>query len=555
MVTTALALHPSAQRRLTEGMAHPPAHDVILRPLGGGGLTAMIATAQEQAFIAAVLNDLKRPDWRQAIAARQGVRRGSDGLLELQQPIHRRFHLALFEAVCRTPGSPRLDPKKIDGMGLVLRRDAGAPAPGRVRLRQPPQSGLQRVGTTHDGWDGWMSDGPIRRGWLTIAAEDLDPDPSAQNTPRPASAQQTLQALIAQKSGAARRLTEEVLPLFAASPDVCQAVGSTVLYGLVPVASPEQSDAPPPPPNYAADPDAAAMRQHFASYLKARAGQAMPNAGQTLDPAWKPLQNPADGDSNAARLYNVGLFLQQMTVELAAFDDTPSAQHLMSLLGKIRLPLAKDIQGVVTADTSAADFARVAAPILVSNQANSTGAIMPLEWPAVDATLGGQLSDACLACLADRFAALSPKLPKFYGDSTRYAIRGFIRVQHDPACPPELIWSDYSERFRIVPWWDSDGPAARISMPGVGSLKNLKPNVSFEVPSDLATLLQGDPTKLAQGQGSTTPDLGIMWLCSFSLPAITICAYIVLSIFIGLLNLVFWWSAWIKICIPIPRPK
>ena len=46
-----------------------------------------------------------------------------------------------------------------------------------------------------------------------------------------------------------------------------------------------------------------------------------------------------------------------------------------------------------------------------------------------------------------------------------------------------------------------------------------------------------------------------MWLCSFSLPAITICAYIVLSIFIGLFNLVFWWSAWIKICIPIPRPK
>ncbi len=562
MVTTALAtlskrppeMHPAARRRLTEGMAHPPAHDVILRPLGAGPATAMIATAKEQAFINAVLSDLQSASWRQAIAARQGLRRGADGVLELQQPIHRAFHIALFEAVCRTPGSPRLDPKKIDGMGLVLRRDAGAPAPGRARLRLPPRADLQRQ-PLREGWDGWMSAGPLKLGWKPVSAGDADPDPSAQNAVRPASAQSTLQALIAKKAGAAPLATEEVLPLFAASPDVCQAVGATVLYGLVPVASPEQTDSRPTAPAYANDPDAAKMRQHFSSYLKARAGQAMPNAGQQLDPDWKPLQHPADGDSNAARLYNVGVFLQQMTVELAAFDDTTAARHLMSLLAKIQLPLAKDSHGVVTRHTTAADFAKLAAPILVSNQPNPTGAIMPLEWPAVDAALGGQISDACLARLGERFVDLSPNLPKFYGDTAQYAIRGFIRVLHDPACPPELIWSDYSEPFRIVPWWDSDGPAARISLPGVASLKDLKPNVSFEVPSDLGTMLQGDPTKLVNGQGATSPDLGIMWLCSFSLPAITICAYIVLSIFIGLFNLVFWWSAWIKICIPIPRPK
>ncbi|HWF77448.1 MAG TPA: hypothetical protein VN694_09755 [Caulobacteraceae bacterium] len=566
MVTTALAphapanrppaaLHPSARRRLTEGMAHPPAHDVILRPLGAGSATAMIATAHEQSFIDAVLSDLTKSDWRDLLAGRQGKRRGADGVLELQQPIHKRFHLALFEAVCRTPGSPRLDPRKIDGMGLVLRRDAGAQAPGRTRLRLAPRADLGRQ-PVREGWDGWMSAGPIHKGWAPISAEEADPDPSAQNTLRPASAQSTLKALIAQKSGAAPLATEEVLPLFAASPDVCQAVGATVLYGLVPVASPETSDSRPQAPTYADDPDAAKMRAHFSSYLKARASQAMPNAGQQLDPSWQPLKHPEDGDSNAARLYNVGVFLQQMTGELAAFDDDrAAAQHLRSLLGKIHLPLAKDSQGAVTHATTAADFAKLAAPILLSSEPNPSGAIMPLEWPAVDATLGGQLSDACLARLAERFNDLSPNLPKFYGDSVRYAIRGFIRVQHDPACPPELIWSDYSEPFRIVPWWDSDGPVARISLPGVGSLKNLKPNVSFEVPSDLGTMLQGDPTKLVNGQGSTSPDLGIMWLCSFSLPAITICAYIVLSIFIGLFNLVFWWSAWIKICIPIPRPK
>jgi hypothetical protein len=561
MVTTALAhrppaMHPSAKRRLTEGMAHPPAHDVILRPLGAGPTTAMIATAKEQSFINAVLNDLQQSDWRGRIAARNAVRRGPDGVLELQQPIHRKFHIALFEAVCHTPGSPRLDPKKIDGMGLVLRRDTAQPAPGNSRrLRRQPHTHLPSP-PAREGWQGWMSAGPVKKGWLDVTDELADPDPSAQNVVRAASAQATLQALIAQKAGVASRMTEEVLPLFAASPEVCQAVGATVLYGLVPVASPEVSDGAPPPVDYAGDPDAAAMRGHFSSYLKQRASQAMPKAGQTLDNKWRPLeQSPTEGDSDPARLYMFGIFLQQMMVELAAFDDTPAAQHLMSLLGKIQLPLAKDGQGRVTKSTTAADFAKTAAPILLQNADNPSGAIMPLEWPQVDATLGGQLSDACMARLGERFQQFAPNFPKFYGDNTRYAIRGFIRVRHDPACPPELIWSDYSERFRIVPWWDADGPAARISMPGLSALNGLKPNVSFEVPSDLATVLQGDPVKLSQGTGQTTPDLGIMWLCSFSLPAITICAYIVLSIFIGILNLVFWWSAWIKICIPIPRPK
>ena len=56
-------------------------------------------------------------------------------------------------------------------------------------------------------------------------------------------------------------------------------------------------------------------------------------------------------------------------------------------------------------------------------------------------------------------------------------------------------------------------------------------------------------------EGKKPPDGGITigWICSFSLPAITICAFIVLSIFLGLLNLIFSWLAFIKICIPYPK--
>ena len=45
-------------------------------------------------------------------------------------------------------------------------------------------------------------------------------------------------------------------------------------------------------------------------------------------------------------------------------------------------------------------------------------------------------------------------------------------------------------------------------------------------------------------------DLGL--ICSFSIPIITICALIVLMIFVILLNIVFWWLPFFRICFPVP---
>jgi hypothetical protein len=41
-------------------------------------------------------------------------------------------------------------------------------------------------------------------------------------------------------------------------------------------------------------------------------------------------------------------------------------------------------------------------------------------------------------------------------------------------------------------------------------------------------------------------------ICSFSIPIITLCALIVLMIFLSLLNIIFWWMPFLKICFPIP---
>jgi hypothetical protein len=47
--------------------------------------------------------------------------------------------------------------------------------------------------------------------------------------------------------------------------------------------------------------------------------------------------------------------------------------------------------------------------------------------------------------------------------------------------------------------------------------------------------------------------LGIGYICSFSLPVISICAMIALSIILSLLNIFLGWMAWVKICLPIPK--
>jgi UDP-3-O-[3-hydroxymyristoyl] glucosamine N-acyltransferase len=76
---------------------------------------------------------------------------GSDGVLGLSLPMHRRFQIALYEAWCAGPGRPRLDPARITGSGIVVRR-----------LR-----GSQR--------QGWMKRGKSIDGWTALTQPNIDP--------------------------------------------------------------------------------------------------------------------------------------------------------------------------------------------------------------------------------------------------------------------------------------------------------------------------------------------------------------------------------------------
>ena len=154
-----------------------------------------------------------------------------------------------------------------------------------------------------------------------------------------------------------------------------------------------------------------------------------------------------------------------------------------------------------------------------------------------------------------RFASVKGRPGRFDEPDARYVLRAFVRLKADGACPPRTIWSDYSEPFVIAPWYEGGGTPAQIALPDVSDrnlLKSLKPNVSFVLPPKLQNLLGGSPKDMMSGK-LNDGGLSLGWICSFSIPIITLCAFIVLNIFLSLFDLFFRWMLFIKICIPFPK--
>ncbi len=520
-------LHPAERRRIAAKMPAEAQHEVILRPLGNGDFRTLIATSAERRFVEALFEDLTASNWQARLAAMRGIRRGTDGVLELSLPIHRKFQLALFEVVCEQPGFPRLDPARLASQGMVLRRYAPS---------TPPL--------------GWMRRGKRALGWRPVD-ERLDPDPAMRAKVHPANA--GVRGLIARRNPAIPA-SEEVIDLFPAPPGVCEALKRTVLFGIVPVVGSERSDDPPPALDYASHPQRADFETHLSGYLKERAPLVLPRARQALNSEWNVLDPVGAGESDRGQLNSLGLFLQQAMVELDALGEGAAARALMAVLAEIRLATARDGHGEMTAGVDAATFVRSAGPILIEGAANPDGFPMPLDWPRIDSALGARLTAAALACLTARHGEVQTPEGQFDDPADQFAIRPFIRVRGHDGCPDRLVWGPYSEPFRVCAWWDGDGPGTKISLPDFGQLKKVKPNVAFEMPPALANLLKGSAKDLMDGKGKTA-GLELGWLCSFSIPIITLCAFICLNIFLSLFDLFLKWMMFIKICIPIPKKK
>jgi hypothetical protein len=173
---------------------------------------------------------------------------------------------------------------------------------------------------------------------------------------------------------------------------------------------------------------------------------------------------------------------------------------------------------------------------------------------AVDKALGE--SDAALE--AKEPSVLLPKFEPNTGD--QYVVRC---VYERPQCDPRQEWiSHRSSEFQLAPLFDPDAPARpiRIALPtdvSIAGLRKFQKGVAFAVSNSLrnkiASIRGADVSMMDDGQDLS--DLSLGYLCTFSIPIITICAFILLLVMVMVLNFVFWWLPFFKICLPILQPS
>lgn len=142
---------------------------------------------------------------------------------------------------------------------------------------------------------------------------------------------------------------------------------------------------------------------------------------------------------------------------------------------------------------------------------------------------------------------------------TRYVLRCVYLKPHCGALCPPLV-SARSRTFTLAPFFDPDAPArpVRIELPvdtSIRGLRRFKKNVGFTLSKGLRKQMSRvaglEKTMKGELDDGLSFDLGE--LCMFSIPIITLCAFIVLMIFLALLNIIFWWMPFLKICLPKPR--
>lgn len=541
-------------------------HDILIgapRDMLSSAKPALLQRSDED-FIQSTLDELRSAQGRQALAGRRAKAVNEQGTLKLFQPIQRQFHLALIEAWCDTPGAPRIDPQRVDSAGFVVRR---------LDANGEPQ--------------GWMRSNGRVRGWVPIARMGgAGSDPAARHRLQRrltgvADIDRQLKGFALQQPD--NQFDEDVVPLFIAPPDVCHEAGKTVFYGMVPTVSSEISEAAPSPSSAGAvdfGPDSSAFRTHLVAPLRGLETP-FPFAGAEVVPGWfdasespgdvgpddvtdaqfaalkAPIENSEQPEQPAGQMRVFLLLLRQLASEFNAFDGGAEADALRTALASVQLPLTLK-EGQLAPLTVRADlFLADACKVLLKKEAIAAPIEMPERWPALDPATTQALANAMHGAMQARAATLVPQSGRYDEPGARYQVRAFVRIKPEGACPTRIVWSQESDPFVIAPWYESADarPPLMIPLPDAsdrGMLKKLKPNVAFVVPPSMQNLLSGKAKDLLEGKANTG-SLGITWICGFNIPIITICAFIVLNIFLTLFNLIFGWLFFIKICVPFPK--
>ena len=496
-----------------------------------GDQTPTLLKRTDPDFISAILDELQRdaifqlnsPLYRSTLTPAATP-------FTLFQPVHRTFYVALLEAVCDSFNIPELQPRlsdrQIHSAGLVVRRIGSSGVIEAWQTEIQPDARRQK---------GWFP--------LTALTLDLDPDPvyhkAFQSTGQVELDRQLQATAIARQ--------ESVSALYVAPPDLCNHLNRTVLYGVVPVTSNEVSEVPPVIPNGAISD---AINDLLPYYLRSGGKRSEPNFGVALTE-----KNAVKKDTKDTKVQPFIDTLRQLKFHFQAFDNTALMTELNQLTVQLRNNATKPLGMLLQEATNT----------LVDRQPGQVE--LPEQWPEIASDRSQRIFNLLQANLLNRLSEVSAQEGRFEDSDRTYQVRAFIRLHRPTPCPPQIIWSTPSPAFAIAPWYaNSDVAPVKVALPDITdfqTLKKLKPSVAFSVPASLFNFLKKqdpDPTKILKDgpkddSNSDSSGLDIAWICSFNIPIITLCAYIVLNLFLSLFNIIFWWIFMVKICIPIPKFK
>ncbi len=462
------------------------------------------------------------------------------------------MHLALVQLNCDSIGSPRLDPRRVLSAGMVIRR---------VPLLDG-LSNLQGLASP------WLKDSNGQFSWQLAKAAQVDEDPDPSQRPLPQSGQPALDQMLAAQV-LATASTETYTPAFIAAPSICNAAQRTLAYAVIPTASSEASSQLPPPPQY----DDKTLAKALPTLLK-HGEHASPQPGKVVNYQW--MSDDFVRANGATDFLIFSTTLRMLHTVFGAFEATTEAGALLAILNQHNVTMCANSQ---TFPLPMGVFYQQAAAALIDYDPSPTSTAsvppltMPMSWDFLSHKDQHQIVEALKALLNQRSAkALTPQ-GRFQDASRLYRLRMFFRIKSEiPDCPPELVWSCFSDPFRIAAWYEGSGrPVAPVPLPDPtdpGFLSSTKPDPlkpasyasSFAVPSGLMNSMQGTtlsgllnlPPGSGPSGGSAGGGISLNWICGFNIPLITICAFFVLNIFLSLLNIVFFWLPFIKICIPFP---
>lgn len=169
------------------------------------------------------------------------------------------------------------------------------------------------------------------------------------------------------------------------------------------------------------------------------------------------------------------------------------------------------------------------------------------------------LLDAVRAALPDELPLVElPKLPP--RDDSELVVR--LVYERGQCDPPRQYVSLPTPPLRLATFFDPDAPARLVRLPtpadvSIAGLRRFKKGVSFMMSEAMQRKvegLRGKERDLLDDDSTTLNEpFGIAFICSFSIQIIFIISFFLLLMFAFILNIVFWWMVFFRICFPIPR--